>query len=162
VRATPPSDVIPVTTRRPHRRSATVVLVALALVAALLAVPAPASAMPGRVIDPEPEPGVDIPFEAPPNGFSWSVPGRFSHLKWNEAGGPVRHSGPVETYDAAYVHPTQFPMDFDGCPSESEAELADTGQTVNTYRWEVPGRTVAASDCRFRHVFTAQGPYQAS
>lgn len=122
----------------------------------------PASALPGDGFDPEPLPDIERPFVAPPGGFAWSVPSRLRFRAWNELGEPAVHPGPSETYDAAYVHPSSFPVDFDGCPSEEETDREDAGQpTVNTYVWEVAGTTVSQQSCRYRRVFPAEGTYPA-
>jgi len=122
-----------------------------------------AHALPPR---PTPEPIDEVeepPFEPPVGGFDWSVPNRFSVFRWNDVRDSTpAHGGPPETYDPAYVHPTSFPMDFNGCPNESEAALAARRQaTQYTYIWEVAGTTTSVRSCLHRHVFTAQGSYPA-
>ena len=123
----------------------------------------PAHAAP-RVIDPEPidEPE-EPPFTPPPGGFDWKVPNRFNVWRWNDVRDSTpAHGGLPETYDPAYVFPTQFPMDFEGCPSQSELDLARRGQpTAFSYTWDVAGQTTTVRTCLHRHVFAAEGSYPA-
>src|SRR5687768_15573818 len=80
-----------------------------------------ASALPRDPRDPPELP--DLPFEAPPGGFTWSIPANFGPLngegiidyRWNE-GANSHHPGPAYSYDPAYVRPTSRTASFDGCP----------------------------------------------
>jgi hypothetical protein len=144
------------------RRAIAGVLVALALLGAPWVSATQAHAAP-RVIDPEPIDDIDPPFEAPPGGFDWTVPNRLNVWRWNDLRDAApSHSGPAETYDPAYVHPTQFPMDFNGCPDESELNLSLSRQPTRfTYTWNIAGSITSARSCLHRHVFAAQGSYAA-
>ena len=145
-------------------------LTGVAVLAVLLAVSAPAQALPRDPIQPPDD--LDIPFVAP-DGFDWSVPSRFGarHLglpdfHWNQATGPLRWGTEAdrETYDPSYVHPDEFPMDFDACATPEDRDAVEAGlPTAGTYEWLVDGTVYAASHtCELRHTFAAQGTYDVS
>jgi hypothetical protein len=111
----------------------------------------------------------DPPFEAPPGGFSWSVPANFGPLnaqgivdyRWNEAA-DSHHAGPAYTYDPAYVRPASRTARFDGCPTQAEA---DASPTTYNYTWTVHdsasgapmGAPVTQRDCRWTRDFALDG-----
>ncbi len=132
-------------------------------------------------LDPiEPPEFEDLPdfFVRPSNGFAWRVPSRFGQLDgrgiidyhWNERGGPKKWDGPDETYDPAYVRPSEFPADFDGCPTAAERDLDDAGdETANTYIWTVEDpaaaggtATISERSCSMRHTWSAEGTYRVA
>ena len=133
----------------------------LLLLVLLISGASPAFALPRDPLDPEPidEPGGGD-FEAPPGGFAWSVPSRFGLLNGQNMV-DYRWDPASATYAQSYVNPAEFPMNFDGCPTQTEAD-AQEGSTTNMYRWEIPARGVnqAARNCRFAHTFAAQGTYE--
>jgi hypothetical protein len=120
-------------------------LAALLLVVSLLAAmnAAPAFAMPRDPIDP-PSWGGDEPYLAPPGGFWWSVPARFG-LDANTDGMIDYHWRTQEepydpySYDPAHIYPAGWPIIFDGCQTDAEA---DTGISPNVYLWHIAGQGV--------------------
>lgn len=132
-------------------------------------------ALPARALPPEPiddDPIGDDPYEPPANGFNWSVPSRFGtdsnhdgliDFHWIQNG----TYDPNGYYDPAYVHPSQYPVTFDGCQTESESQ---GGTSTNTYRWRflspgeletAPGLVVQGNNCRIVHAFPTQDTYRA-
>jgi hypothetical protein len=130
------------------------------------------SALPGRAWPIEDlEPVVEIPFFAPPNGFDWTVPNRFGNrnvdglvnFNWVQDG-PYDRNG---HYNPAFVHPSEYPVIFDGCRTSLEAE---ENLSENTYHWRFlfPGepenydqRDIVGHACRVTRGFPQQGTYLA-
>jgi hypothetical protein len=108
---------------------------------------------------PEPEPGeppevVRPPYQAPADGFTWRVAGRFGSkiVDPDEPDTPalinyhycaperpsVNCFGSVLNnkykYDDAWVHPQALKTTFDGCPTADER---DANQTDYRYKWEL-------------------------
>lgn len=139
------------------------VTVAVLLALALALTAGPAAARCG--IDdadcgpPEPEP---LPPTFPANGeFEWSMENRFGRdddrdgvtdYHWDEA---------TATYDQSYVNPTEFKVNFDGCPTQEESDSAGTSNS-NSYTWDFgDGTTRTLQNCRPSHDYTREGTFTA-
>ncbi len=93
-------------------------------------------------------------YQAPPNGFVWSVPARY--------GGDWNNDLMVDTYwrvasidyDPNYIYPEHWPMNFNGC--QTVEDLVGTG--TNTYQWNIEGTNLSGG-CVFSYNFHAQGTY---
>jgi hypothetical protein len=80
--------------------------------------------------------------------FTWRVQDRFG-TKDKEGLTDYRWDRVHGVYEADYVNPTHWIVDFDGCNP-----LPPTG---TRFVWEIDGQALAESQCRFSHSFTTQG-----
>ena len=124
--------------------------------------PAATSALPKDRLDPSPIDDVpNPPFIPPAAGFDWSTPSRFG-LDADGNGIIDYHWDPATaTYDHAYVNPSGFVLNFDGCQTEEEAA---SGLSANTYAWAVDGADAGAptNSCLWQHTFSAEGDYDVA
>lgn len=117
--------------------------------------------------------GGDV-FDAPANGFNWSVSSRFGPsdkygLVDYHYCAPERYDSEacaktgLYTYDPAWVHPTALTANFDGCPTSAEEDAAP-GATTYTYTWSLPGTSTSVSqnNCHFSHDFPVDGNGQGT
>jgi Tol biopolymer transport system component/putative cell wall-binding protein len=82
--------------------------------------------------------------------FDYTVPDRFGDL---DDHGLVRYHTEKSDW-----HPTDLPVDLDGCSSTADAPITE-------YRWTISGEdpiVVPAPDCRLRHTFSEQGSHDVS
>lgn len=83
-------------------------------------------------------------------GFTWRMQDRFG-AKNKEGLLDYRWDLVHGVYEADYVNPKKWLVDFDGCNSSLAAGTR--------FVWEIDGQTIAETRCRFSHPFTTQGAH---
>ncbi len=109
------------------------------------------------------EPG----FEPFTSGFEWSVPNRFGRDDNMDGIIDYHYDSATYQYEKSLLYPESWPMIFDGCRTEQDAETGIS--STNTYRWVLNGETIQGNQCKFTYAknspmagnlgFTAQGTY---
>jgi len=149
-----------------------VLLTAILLVIGLFSAQAP-NTVSAWIEDPEDRlPPVGEPvFEAPADGFAWSMERRYDGLDHDGDGMidsgwlPDPESDPMKygKYDPSYIFPDGWLVNYRGC--QSEADYWGELPVPTTYTWEivdaqgVPSPFSNDHHCVVSYVFPAQGTY---
>lgn len=113
------------------------------------------------------EPGEPPEFVPYTNGFDWAVPNRFGRDDNRDGLIDYHWDSASMKYDDAVLYPDVWPMIFDGCRTEADAETGVS--STNTYTWVLNGETIYGRRCKFTYSkdlpytgkqgFAAQGTY---
>lgn len=161
-------NALPVSSAKPATRSLRAArrmllpafIVALGLTNQMPASAAPINGSTGGDDPAPPKTGPTATYTKSPDGFAWKAAPRMEGwaAAWRAQTWPEKAWPATQVYDPAYVNPTSWAIQVQGCVNKADFDLNMANKdALNTYSWTFDGVTQKGKRCVRDLTFKAQG-----